>query len=34
MQPIDFGFKLRRLANPRLKAMLTAPINPYPHPLA
>jgi ribosomal protein S12 methylthiotransferase accessory factor len=34
MQPIDFGFKLRRLANPRLKAMLTVPLNPYPHPLA
>jgi ribosomal protein S12 methylthiotransferase accessory factor len=33
MQPIDFGFALRRLANPRLKAMLTGDLNPHPHPL-
>jgi ribosomal protein S12 methylthiotransferase accessory factor len=30
-QPVDFGHKLQRLANPRLK--VTAP-NPDPHPLA
>ena len=34
MQPIDFGHHLRRLNNPRLKAMLTGPPNPDPHPLA
>lgn len=34
MQPIDFGHHLRRLNNPRLKAMLTGPVNPDPHPLA
>lgn len=34
MQPIDFGFGLRRLNNPRLKALLTQGINPDPHPLA
>ena len=35
MQPIDFGYRRRRLNNPRLKAMLAgrAP-NPDPHPLA
>jgi len=34
MQPIDFGFQLRRLANPRLHAMLAGDLNPQPHPLA
>lgn len=34
IQPIDFGFRLRRLANPRLKSMLTNGFNPFPHPLA
>ena len=34
MQPIDFGFNLRRLANPRLKAMLVKGLNPHPHPMA
>ena len=34
MQPIDFGHHLRRLNSPRLKAMLTGPLNPDPHPLA
>ena len=34
MQPIDFGHHLRRLNNPRLKAMLTGTLNPDPHPLA
>lgn len=35
IQPIDFGFKLRRLANPRLQAQLQlSNLNLYPHPLA
>lgn len=34
MQPFDFGFNLRRLANPRLKTMLVDGLNPHPHPLA
>lgn len=34
MQPIDFGYKLRRLANPRIQTLLTNGLNPYPHPLA
>ncbi len=34
VQPIDFGQKLRRLANPRLQAQLTSGPNPYPHPIA
>lgn len=34
LQPIDFGFTVRRLANPRLDAMLSGEVNPYPHPLA
>lgn len=31
VQPIDFGYHQRRLANPRLRG---STINPYPHPLA
>lgn len=31
VQPIDFGYRQRRLANPRLRGIT---INPYPHPLA
>jgi ribosomal protein S12 methylthiotransferase accessory factor len=34
MQPIDFGYKFRRLANPRIQTLLTTGLNPYPHPLA
>lgn len=34
VQPIDFGFKLRRLSNQRLAAMQHAGLNPEPHPLA
>lgn len=34
MQPIDFGFTLRRLTNPRLRQLLSGAPNPYPHPLA
>lgn len=34
IQPIDFGFKRRRLGNPRLKTLLTSGVNPYPHPVA
>lgn len=34
MQPIDFGWRVRRLANPRLDALLRRGLNPYPHPLA
>jgi ribosomal protein S12 methylthiotransferase accessory factor len=34
MQPIDFGFTVRRLGNPRLRALLTGNANPYPHPVA
>ena len=34
MQPIDFGHGLRRLDNPRLRALLTEGVNPDPHPLA
>lgn len=34
IQQIHFGFKLRRLANPRLKAMINHGLNPHPHPLA
>jgi ribosomal protein S12 methylthiotransferase accessory factor len=30
VQPIDFGHRLRRLANPRLRQR----VNPFPHPLA
>jgi ribosomal protein S12 methylthiotransferase accessory factor len=37
-QPIDFGFKLRRLGNPRLKTLLAkgpnSSFNPHPHPVA
>jgi ribosomal protein S12 methylthiotransferase accessory factor len=33
MQPFDFGFGLRRLANPRLKSMVCHGLNPQPHPL-
>ena len=34
-QPIDFGFGLRRLENPRLERLLAgAAANPQPHPLA
>ena len=34
LQPIDFGFTLRRSTNPRLKRMLACGLNPHPHPLA
>jgi ribosomal protein S12 methylthiotransferase accessory factor len=35
MQPIHFGERFRRLANPRLQAHLTARgVNPNPHPVA
>jgi ribosomal protein S12 methylthiotransferase accessory factor len=34
VQPIDFGFSLRRLTNLRLKKLLVGEPNPYPHPLA
>ena len=34
MQPIHFGYANRRLANPRLNAMLTAPPETEPHPIA
>jgi ribosomal protein S12 methylthiotransferase accessory factor len=34
IQPIDFGYTQRRLANPRLKALLSTDVNPFPHPLA
>lgn len=36
MQPIDFGFDLRRLPSPRLLSMLAHDqgLNPHPHPLA
>jgi ribosomal protein S12 methylthiotransferase accessory factor len=34
IQPIDFGFELRRLGNPRLQARLAGPLNPHPHPVA
>ncbi len=34
VQQIHFGFQKRRLANPRLHAMLTDGLNPHPHPLA
>lgn len=34
MQPVDFGHRLRRLNNPRLRALLTQGVNPDPHPLA
>ena len=35
MQPIHFGERYRRLANPRLDQLLAGrPINPDPHPLA
>ncbi|HKH50047.1 MAG TPA: TOMM precursor leader peptide-binding protein [Thermoanaerobaculia bacterium] len=35
MQPIHFGERYRRLANPRLEQVLAGrPINPDPHPLA
>lgn len=34
IQPIDFGYAQRRLANPRLEALLSTGVNPYPHPLA
>jgi ribosomal protein S12 methylthiotransferase accessory factor len=33
-QSIDFGFALRRLANPRMKNFLHHGVNPHPHPLA
>ncbi|MHB8732207.1 MAG: TOMM precursor leader peptide-binding protein [bacterium] len=33
LQPLDFGFRLRRTINPRLGAMLTGRVNPHPHPL-
>lgn len=32
-QPIDFGFRQRRLASKRLQSA-NRPLNPYPHPLA
>jgi len=32
-QPVDFGHRLRRLANPRLRRFASA-LNPDPHPLA
>jgi ribosomal protein S12 methylthiotransferase accessory factor len=35
MQPIHFGERFRRMANPRLQAHLTARgVNPHPHPVA
>lgn len=34
LQPIHFGFKFRRLASVRLKAMTANGLNPHPHPLA
>ena len=34
LQPLDFGFNLRRQANPRLKALRVDRMNPHPHPLA
>lgn len=34
MQPIYFGFTLRRLATPRLKTMMRKGLNPHPHPFA
>jgi len=34
MQPIHFGYTTRRLANPRLEALLTGPVETEPHPIA
>jgi ribosomal protein S12 methylthiotransferase accessory factor len=34
LQPIDFGYKVRRLGNPRVLAMAPEGLNPHPHPLA
>jgi ribosomal protein S12 methylthiotransferase accessory factor len=34
MQPIHFGYANRRLANPRLEALLTGPAETEPHPIA
>jgi ribosomal protein S12 methylthiotransferase accessory factor len=35
IQQIDFGHHMRRLANPRLAALLDGrPVNPAPHPIA
>jgi ribosomal protein S12 methylthiotransferase accessory factor len=34
LQPIDFGYALRRLASPRLERHAHAGINPDPHPVA
>jgi ribosomal protein S12 methylthiotransferase accessory factor len=35
IQPIDFGYRMRRLGNPRLHALLEGrEPNPFPHPIA
>jgi ribosomal protein S12 methylthiotransferase accessory factor len=34
IQPIDFGFALARLGNPRLQRLLVDGVNPHPHPIA
>jgi hypothetical protein len=34
VQPIDFGYRFRRLNNPRLRDLAISGINPFPHPLA
>ncbi|MCG8456618.1 MAG: hypothetical protein MI919_10085, partial [Holophagales bacterium] len=35
VQPIHFGYRLRPLANPRLKERLgPSGVNPFPHPIA
>lgn len=33
-QQIDFGYHHRRLGNPRLRALTSPGVNPWPHPLA